>query len=507
MALSLSPTEIVRRGEHRLLGKAAHWERVRLGDVADVQNGFAFRSELFDRVTGVPLIRIRDVNSTTTEHRYAGDYDPAFIVRRGEIIVGMDGDFKAARWQGGDALLNQRVCRLTLHSDAFAAGFFFLCLQPYLNAINAETSSLTVKHLSSRSVEDIPLPLPPLREQHRIVAKVEELFSELDKAAESLTLARAQLKTYRKALLKAAFEGKLTAGWRAANRDKLECAEALLTRIRAERDARKKQTLEEWRESGVVGRAPRKLALFEATSDEDSTHPVTVPAEGWSSARIGDLFDVCIGATPSRKRAEYWGGSINWVSSGEVQFCTIASTKERITEAGLRSISADIHPAGTVMLGMIGEGKTRGQAAILTAPATHNQNCAAIRVEGSPVPPGYLYRFLQYMYDATRQVGSGNNQKALNKQRIQKMTIPLASPREMERIVEELEAHLSRVDAVEGGIDTTTAEINVLRQSILKQAFSGQLVPQDATDEPATALLARLREKVPDPRTRRRKAA
>ena len=88
--------------------------------------------------------------------------------------------------------------------------------------------------------------LPPLREQHRIVAKIEELFSELDKAVESLTLARAQLKTYRQALLKAAFEGKLTADWRAANPDKLEPPETLLARIRAEREARYKQALADW---------------------------------------------------------------------------------------------------------------------------------------------------------------------------------------------------------------------------------------------------------------------
>ena len=112
---------------------------------------------------------------------------------------------------------------------------------------------------------DVRSPLAPLREQHRIVAKIEELFSELDKAVESLTLARAQLKTYRQALLKAAFEGRLTADWRAANPDKLEPPETLLARIRAEREARYKQALDdwqtalaEWRAGGEVGRKPAK---------------------------------------------------------------------------------------------------------------------------------------------------------------------------------------------------------------------------------------------------------
>ena len=99
------------------------------------------------------------------------------------------------------------------------------------------------------------MPIAPLREQHRIVAKIEELFSELDKAVESLTLARAQLKTYRQALLKAAFEGSLTADWRAANPDKLEPPETLLARIRAEREARYKQALDDWQTALAEWRA------------------------------------------------------------------------------------------------------------------------------------------------------------------------------------------------------------------------------------------------------------
>ncbi|MEP6879305.1 MAG: restriction endonuclease subunit S, partial [Nitrosospira sp.] len=90
------------------------------------------------------------------------------------------------------------------------------------------------------------IPLPPANEQNRIVAKIEELFSELDKGIESLKTAQAQLKVYRQALLKHAFEGKLTAKWREENKDKLETADALLKRIQAEREQRYRQQLAEW---------------------------------------------------------------------------------------------------------------------------------------------------------------------------------------------------------------------------------------------------------------------
>ena len=265
MSLGISPSEIVGKGTYQLLCSASPWGRIPLSQVAEVQNGFAFKSAYFDRENGVPLIRIRDIQRSHTEHRYFGEYDKRYKVRSGDILVGMDGDFTAARWKGEKGLLNQRVCRIQIQSNLFDGRFLFLCLQPYLNAINAETSSVTVKHLSSKTIETIPLPLPPLNEQHRIVAKIEELFSELDKGVENLEKARKQLKVYRQAVLKHAFEGKLTAQWREENKDQLENPEQLLARIKQERSARHDQRLQEWKalvkdweESGRKGKKPPK---------------------------------------------------------------------------------------------------------------------------------------------------------------------------------------------------------------------------------------------------------
>jgi len=158
MALGISPEAIVEKGNYRLLVKANHWQRIPLSDVATVQNGFAFKSEFFDRERGLPLIRIRDITKSETEHKFNGAYDASFVVRNGNILIGMDGDFTVARWQGEDALLNQRVCRIRVKSDGYDEKFLLIVLQPYLNAIHAETSSVTVKHLSSRTIGEIPLP-------------------------------------------------------------------------------------------------------------------------------------------------------------------------------------------------------------------------------------------------------------------------------------------------------------------------------------------------------------
>ena len=149
MALGLKPIKIVEKKNYPLLIISAHWERVLLNSVADVQNGFAFSSKFFTQDKGMPLIRIRDILNNKTENFYAGEYDQNSIVNKGDILIGMDGDFNTSIWKGEPGLLNQRVCRLNLTSEKYSEKFLFICLQPYLNAINAETSSVTVKHLSS----------------------------------------------------------------------------------------------------------------------------------------------------------------------------------------------------------------------------------------------------------------------------------------------------------------------------------------------------------------------
>ena len=190
---------------------------------------------------------------------------------------------------------------------------------------------------------------------------------------------------------------------------------------------------------------------------------------------------------------EYWNGLIPWVSSGEVAFCRVRETRERITELGLANTSTTLHPPGTVLLGMIGEGKTRGQAAILEIGACNNQNSAAIRVSETGLPPEYVYRYLEGQYEQTRTLSSGNNQPALNKTRVERMILPLPPLSEQKRIVAELESKISLIDALEFEIKNQLPRADRLRQSILKQAFEGKLVPQDANDEPASALLERIR--------------
>jgi type I restriction enzyme S subunit len=200
------------------------------------------------------------------------------------------------------------------------------------------------------------------------------------------------------------------------------------------------------------------------------------------------------GSTPSRKVPELWNGEIPWLSSGEVRNNLIISTREQITKAGIDSCSVRLLPPGTVLLAMIGEGKTRGQTAILKIPATINQNIAAVILSHGLVVSEYLWYWFQMQYESTREAGSGSGPQALNCQSVRELPFalpPLAEQRDIVRRVEEL---FSLVDQIDIRYSKAKQYIDSLKKSILAEAFCGELVPQDPCDEPASVLLERARQ-------------
>lgn len=229
--------ELVAANAAGVLSIASHWQRAEMGSVAAVINGFAFSSKHFQASKGFPLVRIRDVLDGRSDTLYDGPIPDNYWVDDGDLLVGMDGDFNCALWRGGKALLNQRVCKIVPDENRLRKQFLLYVLPGYLKLINDYTSSVTVKHLSSRTLQQLPLPLPDLVEQDRLIARIDALFAEIDEGEAALVEARAGVETYRKALLKAAVTGELTADWRAANPPQ-ETGEQLLQRILADRRAR-----------------------------------------------------------------------------------------------------------------------------------------------------------------------------------------------------------------------------------------------------------------------------
>jgi type I restriction enzyme S subunit len=136
---------------------------------------------MFSATEGMPLIRIRDLRQgTSTEIRYTGDYDDRFVVKAGDFLIGMDGEFRCYEWKGADGLLNQRVCRLIDFGDVVDPEFVRWGIDTHLKIIEENTPYVTVRHLSAKKVKAIQFSFPSLGEQRRIVARIKECMERVE---------------------------------------------------------------------------------------------------------------------------------------------------------------------------------------------------------------------------------------------------------------------------------------------------------------------------------------
>lgn len=343
------------------------------------------------------------------------------------------------------------------------------------------TGAVGLRRVPRAFVESFPIALPPAAEQKVIADKLDTLLAQVENTKARLERIPHILKRFRQSVLAAAVSGRLTEEWRNHNPNSQHPDPAEI----------RQYWLEQSRTTGKKYSAPEP-----ATPNFGPKLP-----DSWLMTSIGQVFNVFVGSTPSRGREDYWNGDIPWVSSSEVAFCRITSTKETITETGLSNASTTIHPPGTIMLAMIGQGRTRGQVAISDIPACHNQNTAALRVPQEFVIPDYLYHYLTQQYEETRRIGGGNNQKALNKRVVQSMDFPLPPFEEQTEIVRRVDQLFAHADRIEQQVNNALARVNNLTQSILAKAFRGELTEQWRKDNPelisgensAEALLERIK--------------
>ena len=143
-----------------------------IGELLDIQSGYAFKSKLFNEDKGFPIIRIRNIKTGFTNTFYDGEYEDEFVVNDGDLLIGMDGEFNATIWNGGQALLNQRVCRLQNFNGCLKE-YVFRMIQRKLKEIEDNTYAVTVKHISAKQIKEIKIPLPPLEIQKSIVSEID----------------------------------------------------------------------------------------------------------------------------------------------------------------------------------------------------------------------------------------------------------------------------------------------------------------------------------------------
>ena len=326
-----------------------------LGDVAEVISGVGFPKDLQGSSDGdVPVFKVGDISnaiksgthflrkspnnlSKADASKLSKTLMPPGTIVFAKIGEGLKLNRRAVLSQ--PSLVDNNVMGLVPKAGVATSAYLYYFMQTIdLGILSRATAVPSVR---KSDVVELPIPLPLIAQQDEIVAEIEKQFSRLDEAVANLQRVKANLKRYKASVLKDAVEGRLVpTEAELARRDgrSFETGEQLLQRIL---ETRRK----EWKGRGAF---PESSCATVGTA--------ALPA-GWVWTTLGQCFRVAVGATPSRKEPSYWGGDIPWVSSGEVQLGRIRHTDEHISSAGLANSSTQLNPAGSVMIGMIGQGK------------------------------------------------------------------------------------------------------------------------------------------------------
>ena len=200
-------------------------------------------------------------------------------------------------------------------------------------------------------------------------------------------------------------------------------------------------------------------------------------SKGWNLSTIGELVKVGTGGTPDRNRAEFYGGSIPWVKTGEVNGNVIYRTEEHLTQEGLKSSNCKLFPIGTIIVAMYGQGLTRGRSAKLGIEATTNQACAAI-LPNSKLSTDYLWSYLKVSYENLRDLGRGGNQPNLNLDLVKSFKVPLP-PLPLQEKFAQIVQRFERLRVQQREADRQAEH---LFQTILHRAFRGELESGEALE-------------------------
>ena len=389
------------------------------------------------------------------------------------------------------ANVNQHVMIIRMIEPEIRKFVHICMISPYIyNLIMSVQVGMSREGLSIGKLEKFILPFPPLPEQQRIVARVEELFAqtrllseelagsraELDRLNESalarllasetpeefnerwgfvaehfdlLTSAPEHIAPLRQSILELAVRGKLT---RREEGD--ESAKELLTRIKEEK--------EKLVDDGKI-RKEKPLPPI-----KENEKPFELPKE-WEWARIGSIAEIGTGSTPLTSRLDYYeDGTIPWVTSSATNQSYINEAEKHITEVAQSEVRLRLYPVNTLIVALYGQGKTRGQVSELLIPATINQACAALMFDGEASGiRTYAKLFFLKNYTELRALAEGGAQPNLNVGKIKNMPLPIPPFAEQEHIVKRVEQLLGWCDALEARLRSAEEVRGRLVESVL----------------------------------------
>ena len=461
-----------------------HWGWVRLIEIAKISYGFAFKSSQFNtQKRGMPLIRIRDISKTDTEAYFEGDYDSSYVVRPGNYLVGMDGNFNLRRWKGKDGLLNQRVMRIDRWRCEVHPEFVRVPLQMVLNYLHGATSLSTVKHLSAKQVSGIEVPLPPLAEQRRIVTKVDELMALCNRLEEArtarkdtrdrltkasyaqlaatdvdgsafrrharfaihalpaLTACADQVKHLRQTILSLAVRGKLVEQDPAD-----EPASELLKRI----DAARKLT-------PTQGRKTKRISIHSSLAETAFSPPA-----GWARTRLSKLVRVLNGRAYRKAELLDSGTPVlrvgNLFTSKHWYYSDLQLAEDKYCDEG------DLLYAWSASFGPV---IWQGPRVIF-----HYHIWKLSLFSETDLDKQFLYYFLLQQTQEIKSAGHGTSMVHMTKGKMELLSVPIPPLAEQHRIVAKVGALMALCDRLEDGLDSKDGTRNSLLESLLQDTLT-----------------------------------
>lgn len=399
---------------------------------------------------------------------------------------------------GIDAATNQ-ACAVGI-PDATSAEFLYYFLVSQEKAFVDAGKGGAQPNISQGIVKAWPLLLPPAAEQTRIVEKLEELLSDLDAGVVELKVAQKKLGQYRQSLLKAAVEGALTADWREAQRKHTTLRETgaqLLQRILTERRARwEAKQLAKFAEQGKIPPKDWQKKYPEPARLDTSGLP-ELP-EGWVWASVDQLCEVLSGFAFKSTYFCHEGVPVTKIANIGYGVYESNVAQEFLPESFLKEMSDFIVSGGNILIALT-RPITNGTLKTCLYPegvpdSLLNQRVAALKAFDSEISR-YLYFMTRtpYFRESVRAGTSETLQPNMSPNALKAIPLPLPSLCESQALAELIAMQLIEIENQETAITISLKQSAAQRKNILKAAFSGQLVPQDPNDEPASVLLERIR--------------
>lgn len=484
------------------------WIHAKIIDICQLVNGRAFKPTDWS-CDGLPIIRIQNLNNSNAPYNYCqSTVDPKFHVDHGQLLFAWSGtpetSFGAHIWKKGKALLNQHIFKVEIDEAKVSKPFLMHLMNHNVREyVRKAHGTAGLAHITKSKFENSTIPLPPFNEQHRIVSKIEELFTKLDAGVEELRKAKARLRRYRQAVLQAAVTGELTRQWREKKIGKMEPADNLLSRIL---DAH----LKEWEKRELVrisegGKQSKGSGWKEKYRPPKGVNDPELPElpMGWAWVTVEQLaaaedHSMIDGPFGSNLKTEhYTSDGPRVIRLQNIGSCEFIDEKAHISTDRFQWLKKHAVYGGDIVIRSLGlPSPTACMVPDWVGEAIVKADCFRYKVAEQFVNPKYVMYALNSpsTQKRTEALVHGVGRPRLNLNEVKSIPLPLPPLEEQMAIVGEVESCLSIMDQVSSSIHMNLKRIETLRQTILKKAFSGELIRQDPNDEPAEKLLERIRE-------------